>query len=478
MRDRSTWKVEASCYAKKTFNPIRNIVENLVIVPNPEKQMIALSIGDPTVFGNLVPAEEITEAVVDSIRSGKYNGYAPSTGFVPAREAVAKHCSLPAAEVEAKDVILCSGCSSALDLSITALSSPGSNILIPRPGFPLYKTLAEGLGIHTKYYNLLPERNWEVDLDMLNDQIDEDTAAIVINNPSNPCGSVFSRDHIKAILDVAAKNKVPIIADEIYDHFVFEGNEYYPLASLTEEVPVLSCGGLTKRFLVPGWRMGWIVVYDRNDIFASEVRKGLTSLSQRVIGSNTIVQGALSAILEGTPQSFFTNTLTQIQKNADLSYGLLSVTPGLRPVLPQGAMYMMVGIDMARFPEFQNDLEFVEKMICEESVFCLPGQCFNFPNYVRIVLTVPEAQMREACQRITNFCANHIASEEQDRNQHVNAVETGATSNGVSNGHSNGVSNGHSNGVANNQLAPETLAKSAALKRDAMMAEADGESVS
>ncbi|XP_066978407.1 tyrosine aminotransferase-like isoform X6 [Macrobrachium rosenbergii] len=391
MRDRKIWNVTASNYATNTFNPIRNIVENMQIVPNPEKPMIALSIGDPTVFGNLTPAEEITEAVVTSIRSGKYNGYGPSTGFVEAREAVAKYCSVPdVAELEAKDIILCSGCSCSIDLCITALCAPGQNILVPRPGFPLYKTLAEGLSIKTKYYNLLPEKNWEVDLDMLEALIDEETQAIVVNNPSNPCGSVFSKEHLTAILEVAARNKVPVIADEIYDHFVFSGEEYHAMASLSQEVPVLSCGGLTKRYLIPGWRMGWIAIYDRNGVLDKEIRQGLQSLSQRIIGSNTLVQGALPAILSNTPKSFFDDTIKQIE----------------------------VGVDMDNFPQFENDLQFVEKMIAEESVFCLPGKCFDYPNYMRIVLTVPEKQLKEACGRMAAFCTRYY--QEQTNNGFAN----------------------------------------------------------
>ncbi|XP_066978424.1 tyrosine aminotransferase-like isoform X7 [Macrobrachium rosenbergii] len=386
MRDRKIWNVTASNYATNTFNPIRNIVENMQIVPNPEKPMIALSIGDPTVFGNLTPAEEITEAVVTSIRSGKYNGYGPSTGFVEAREAVAKYCSVPdVAELEAKDIILCSGCSCSIDLCITALCAPGQNILVPRPGFPLYKTLAEGLSIKTKYYNLLPEKNWEVDLDMLEALIDEETQAIVVNNPSNPCGSVFSKEHLTAILEVAARNKVPVIADEIYDHFVFSGEEYHAMASLSQEVPVLSCGGLTKRYLIPGWRMGWIAIYDRNGVLDKEIRQGLQSLSQRIIGSNTLVQGALPAILSNTPKSFFDDTIKQIEDNAKMCYRSISAVPGLKPIMPQGAMYMM---------------------------------CFDYPNYMRIVLTVPEKQLKEACGRMAAFCTRYY--QEQTNNGFAN----------------------------------------------------------
>ena len=244
-----TWSdVKASSIAANTFNPIRNILETMDLAPNPDKPMISLSIGDPTVFGNLKPDPSVVDAVRDSLDSGKNNGYGPSTGFPAAREAVAEHVAVPgASDLTADDVILCSGCSCALDLCITSLADPGQNILVPRPGFPLYGTLAHGLGIKTKEYDLLAENNWECDLDHMESLIDGDTAAILINNPSNPCGTVFSRPHLLKIVALAERHCLPIIADEIYDHFVFPGHEYIPVASLTTSVPVLSCGGLGRR---------------------------------------------------------------------------------------------------------------------------------------------------------------------------------------------------------------------------------------
>jgi len=402
------WRpLAAADLAKNTFNPIRNILETMVIKPNPEKKMISLSIGDPTVFGNLSPHQNIIDSVVDSVKSGKNNGYGPSTGSVEARKAVAKHVSVPGAEISHEDVILCSGCSCSLDLCIAALANPGQNILIPRPGFPLYSTLANGYGIETKEYDLIPECGWAVDLDHMESQIDENTVAIVVNNPSNPCGAVFTPEHLTAILEIADRHCLPIIADEIYDYFVFSDQEYVPIASLTETVPVLSCGGLTKRYLVPGWRMGWITVHDRNGIFGKEIRGGLQKLSQRIIGANTIVQGALPAILENTPQSFFDSTVRMVEDNAEMAFRMLSEVPGLRPVMPSGAMYMMVGIDRSLFPQFENDLQIVESLVREESVFPLPGKCFNIPDYFRIVLTVPGDLMAEACDRIKQFCDRH-----------------------------------------------------------------------
>ncbi|XP_076754222.1 tyrosine aminotransferase [Xylocopa sonorina] len=404
---RDQWDVQASDIARKTHNPIRSIVESLVVEPNPAKSMIALSIGDPTTFGNLKPHKEVIKAVEESLKSQLYNGYAPSTGYQIAKEAVAEYSSNEFVKVDPKNVILCSGCSCALDLCITAVARRGQNILIPRPGFSIYRTLAEGLGIEVKSYELRPELGWEIDLDNLESQIDESTAAIIINNPSNPCGSVFSRDHTLDILDVAARYYVPIIADEIYEHMVFPGRTFYSLASLSRDVPILSCSGLTKRFLVPGWRMGWIIIHDRQDVLEKEIRKALNCLSQRIIGSNTLIQGALPAILRNTPQQFYDDIMNTLHNHSKLAYDCIMKIPGLKPIMPCGAMYMMVYIDLPCFPEFNSDLEFVQRLLMEESVFCLPGQCFDYPSYMRLVITVPMDMLEEATQRIEEFCERH-----------------------------------------------------------------------
>lgn len=152
-------------------------------------------------------------------------------------------------------------------MCISVLAEKGKNILIPRPGFSIYRTLATGHGIDVRSYDLLPEKQWEIDLVQLESQIDENTAALILINPSNPCGSVFRKEHILEIIQIAEKYCVPIIADEIYEHFVFPGIEYHSISSLSVNVPVLTCGGLTKRFLVPGWRLGWIVIHDRHNAF-------------------------------------------------------------------------------------------------------------------------------------------------------------------------------------------------------------------
>ncbi|KAM9375493.1 tyrosine aminotransferase [Pholidichthys leucotaenia] len=413
---RQRWEVKPSEMANNTLNPIRAIVDGMKLTPNTDKPMIALSIGDPTVFGNLPTDEAVRQALKDAIDSQKYDGYAPSVGYLESRQTVANFYSCPEAPLNAQDVILTSGCSQAIDLVISVLCNPGDNILVPCPGFSLYKTLAVSMGIKVKLYNLLPEKSWEIDLQHMESLIDERTSCLVVTNPSNPCGSVFSKDHLQKVLKVASRHCLPILADEIYNDMVFPGCSSPTLASLSSDVPILSCGGLAKRWLVPGWRMGWILIHDRNDVFGHEVRQGLVKLSQRILGACSIVQGALESILNATPQSFFDNTVGFLKSNSEICFKELSTVPGLNPIMPSGAMYLMVGISMHNFPDFKNDVDFTERLVMEQSVFCLPASAFEYPNFFRIVVTVPEKMMVEACARIREFCQHYYQPYSCDSN--------------------------------------------------------------
>ncbi|KAG0080424.1 hypothetical protein BGZ92_000649, partial [Podila epicladia] len=342
--NRASWKVPASIISKRTSNPIRAIVDHIKVKPNPNKSMISLALGDPTLFGNFKIHQTCTDAVAKQLHSYKANGYPPSTGYQQSRQAVADKFTTPEAPISFQDVIITSGCSGALDMCIGVLCNEGDNILLPRPGFSLYQTLADSKGVEVRYYDLLPENNWEMDLKQLESLIDERTSTVVMNNPSNPCGSVFRKQHLLDFLAVCERHHLPVIADEIYCDLVFSGHEFFPLASLTQTVPVLAVGGLAKKYLVPGWRVGWIFIHDRNNVFA-EVREGLNSLSQLILGSNSLIQAALPEILNNTDPSFYHDTRVQLEANAKLSTDILSKVPGLKVIVPQGAMYVMISIN-------------------------------------------------------------------------------------------------------------------------------------
>jgi tyrosine aminotransferase len=141
--------------------------------------------------------------------------------------------------------------------------------------------------------------------------INDKTRAILINNPGNPCGNVFSYEHILEILKIAEKHKLPIIADEVYEFFTFPGVEFHSVASLSKNVPVLTCSGLTKRFLMPGIRMGWIIISDRGEKL-KDIRLGLANVAGRNFGPNSTVQLALPKMLKCVPQIFFDEAANQV----------------------------------------------------------------------------------------------------------------------------------------------------------------------
>jgi tyrosine aminotransferase len=206
-------EVKASKVSMRTRNPIRQIVDNLRIVPNKDKEFISLALGDPTLFGNLKINEPAVDEVIQQLRSYKANGYGPSIGVEAARKTIAEKYTLPNHVLSSGDVYIASGCSDALNLCIGALCDESQNILLPMPGFSLYETLASSKGIECKFYRLLSEKQWEVDIEHLESLIDEHTSCILINNPSNPCGSVYSADHLHKIISVAKRHKLPIIAE-------------------------------------------------------------------------------------------------------------------------------------------------------------------------------------------------------------------------------------------------------------------------
>lgn len=414
----SAWPVIAkSQVAQATTNPIRNVVDRLRVPPHPEKPLISLGLGDPTVFGNLPPARELVTAVEEALREGQVNGYPPAVGFEAARKAIAERYSegLPK-PLTAADVVVTSGCSGALDLAFSALAHAGQTILLPQPGFSLYRTLCDNKNIRVKYYRLIPESNWEIDLEHVRELLvgDPSVTAWLINNPSNPCGSVYSKSHLMACKQLALEHHLTIVADEIYEDMVFAPNHFYPLATLEPSIPLLTCGGIAKRFLVPGWRLGWILIHEPANCQGAlqQIRGGLVDLAGLILGANSLVQGALPKVFSRVPQSAHVAVNEYLAKNADTLYECLQGTPGLRLLRPQGAFYIMVGVQMECF-DLSDDVQLCERLIAEESVVCLPGVIFGMPNYIRLVYCAPQEMIETACGRLKAFFQRHYSQDNQ-----------------------------------------------------------------
>jgi tyrosine aminotransferase len=337
-----SWDLKMSNYAQATANPHRIMAENSKVVPNPSLPIITLQMGDPTIFGNFERPIEVVGAIKKAVETDKFSYY-HTMGMKEARQAVADYANKSGVNISSDDVILTSGGSSSLEMCFMTLANPGDNILVPRPCFN-YKTWMWGPKIEARSYNLNPANDWECDLEHMKSQIDQKTRGILINNVGNPCGNVFSKQHILDILKLAEQYQLPIISDDIYEYFVFPGVEYHSVAALSETVPILSCSGLTKRFIMPGVRMGWIVIHDKHNAL-KEIRQGLVRVSGRNFGPNCTVQKALPEILSKVPQKFFDDTVEKVQRHALLAFNLLRNIPGLTPIMPKGNLIYCVFLE-------------------------------------------------------------------------------------------------------------------------------------
>lgn len=302
------WNLQKTEFGRVTVNPLRKLWERNQPKANPEKSSIILQAGDPTIFGNFPPHPECAKALREALDSDKFS-YKESIGLLAARKAVAEYSS-HMGNITPADVFITNGCSMAIEMCFLALANPGENILIPCPAWN-YITWLHGARIEPKFYKLDPEKGWDVDLKYMESLIDGKTRAIVINSPGNPCGNVFSKEHILEIIEIAERHKLPIIADEIYEFFTFSGLEFHSIASLSKNVPILSCSGLTKRFLIPGIRIDWIILNDRGDKL-NEVRESLTNICGRNFGPNSTIQLALPKILQSVPQVYFDNSKAKV----------------------------------------------------------------------------------------------------------------------------------------------------------------------
>jgi len=280
-------------------------------------------------------------------------------------------------------------------------------MLLPRPGFPLCEVLCDYHGCEPRYYDLDPDKGWEIDIDSIARLTDENTCALVINNPSNPCGSVYSPAHLKDVLAKAEELKLPIIADEVYTDMSF-GEPFISCAAVSAKVPVLSVCALSKRWVVPGWRCGWITVHDTDNILKDGgITSTLLKICQITLGPAAPIQAAVPAILKAgqSEAEWKTRLLGSLSESAKYCLERCKAVPGLEVASdPQGAMYIMVRIKPGAFKDIDGSIEFAGALLEEESVVILPGECFAYPGFFRVVFCGNIQSLEEAWDRIDAFC--------------------------------------------------------------------------
>ncbi|KAD6454030.1 hypothetical protein E3N88_08736 [Mikania micrantha] len=300
------------------------------------------------------------------------------------------------------DVYITAGCTQAIEVAISLLASPNANILVPRPGFPIYELCAAFRNVEIRHFDLLPENGWEVDLDAVNALADQNTVAIVIINPGNPCGNVYSYHHLKKIAETAKKHKIVVIADEVYGHLAFGSNPFVPMGVFGSMVPVLTLGSMSKRWIVPGWRLGWFVMTDPNAIFKNaKTVDRLKKYFDICGGPATFIQAAVPQIIKETSEAFFTRTLSILKHTSDLCVKKIKDIPCLTcPTKPQGSMAMMVKLNISLLKDVKDDIDFCFKLAKEESVILLPGLTVGLKNWVRITFAAEPSSLEEALERM------------------------------------------------------------------------------
>ncbi len=368
--------------------PIRDIVQQAKALEKEGIKMIYLNIGDPCQYG-FRPPSHVLEAAKEAL-SQNYAGYAPSEGDPELRAAVAEH-----EKVATEDVFITSGLSEGIDFLFQALVEPGTNILLPTPTYPLYLT-KELVNYGTvEFYN--SDEHFEPDIDDLRKAIKPGTRAILVINPNNPTGAVYSRKSLQGVVDVAGEHKLPIISDDVYDRLVFDG-EMTHLKDLSKDVPIVSGNSLSKNYVYPGARVGYLA-------FRGEGWGGLKEVMQRLcnqrLSVNWEMQRAYIAALRG-PHDHVTKMNDELRKRRDAVMKRVDEIEGLATSKPKGAFYAFIKIQSDKW---KSDNEFVKGLL-RHGVVVVPGSGFA-PNLkekaFRIVFLPPPDILDEAFSRIEKF---------------------------------------------------------------------------
>jgi alanine-synthesizing transaminase len=366
------------------------------------KTILPLNIGDPLNFDFCTPPHLIA-AVEKAMRDGR-NGYAPSLGIPEAVEAIR-------AEAERKgirniqSVFLTAGVSEALDICLTALVNSGENVLTPSPEYPLYSAVLAKFGTQSNSYLLDEQNEWEPDLGDIARKINPGTRAIVVSNPNNPTGAVYSRQILEGIVELARQHHLVIFADEIYDKLILDGEPHTSLAVLAPDIPVVTFNGLSKSYLVPGWRVGWGVVSGEAATVKPYV-EGIHQLLRARLCSNHPQQYAVRPALEGS-QDHLAEVRGKLRARRDLTVRACRATPHMSCVAPRGAFYAFPKIDIP-----DSDEQFVKQLLREKHVLMVHGTGFGQApgtKHVRIVFLPDEGTLTRAYEGLRAFIAEHYA---------------------------------------------------------------------
>ena len=369
-------------------------------------KIIKLNIGNLAVFGFDAP-EEIQQDMIRNLPTSA--GYSDSKGIFGARKAVMHETQKQGIKgVTLDDIYLGNGASELIVMATNGLLNNGDELLLPAPDYPLW-TAAVSLSGGTPVHYVCDEDNgWMPNIDDIRSKITKNTKGIVVINPNNPTGALYSDELLLQIVELARKHGLIIFADEVYDKVLYDGVKHTPIASLNEDVLTLTFNSLSKSYRSCGYRAGWLVVSgDKKP--AADYIEGLNMLSNMRLCANVPGQWAIQTALGGY-QSI--NDLVgeggRLRKQRDLAYELITAIPGVTCVKPHAALYMFPRLDPKVYP-IKDDQQFFLELLQETKVMLVQGTGFNWKttDHFRIVCLPHEDDLREAISRIAKFLENY-----------------------------------------------------------------------
>jgi aspartate/methionine/tyrosine aminotransferase len=381
---------------------IRNIVVEAQRVEASGRKVRYLNVGDPVAFGFQTPVHLI-EAVERAIRNG-HNGYGPSAGILPAREAVAAEAAAKGWPISPDRVFIASGTSEAIELALTALLDEDGEVLVPMPTYPLYTAVIAKIGGRARYYRTDPLQGWIPDLDHLATLVTPATRALVVIDPNNPTGATYPTPVRKALLDFADHHGLPILADEVYGDLGYDGR-VPPIGSFDPDAPVLSFSSLSKAYLAPGWRTGWVSIGRSPRL--EDVARAIRKLADARLCSTVPMQHAVTAALTGD-KSHQISFRAALKERATLTGERLRAIPGVTCMTPTAGFYAMPRIPL---PSGKTDEDYVLGLLRATGVLCVYGSGFGLPadeGYLRIVFLASPQDLTEVYRLMADFTADFL----------------------------------------------------------------------
>ena len=369
-------------------------------------QILKLNLGNPAPFGMVAPdavVQQVAASVADS------QGYSDARGIAPAREAVARYYDrVGVPNITPDDVFLGNGVSELIVMSLQALLNPGDEVLVPSPDYPLWTGAVNLCGGRAVHYHCKEELDWNPDTEHVEAQVTGNTRAIVIINPNNPTGAVYSRETLERLLDIARRHDLLVLTDEIYDQILYDGAQHYCAAALASDLPILTLGGMSKTYRLAGFRSGWLVISGPKEPIG-EYLEGLELLANMRLCPNVPAQHAIPAALDGgvdiTP---LLRAGGRLYDQRDRAWQLLTQIPGVDCYKPAGALYLFPRLD-PEVHKIVDDQKMVIDLLEQQHLLLSHGSGFNLPSadHLRVVFLASVPVLEDAVGRLATFLATY-----------------------------------------------------------------------